>query len=704
MESVRMGTPRAAGSWFVGLASVALVGCSGGGGGSDDSPAESQLTSFAFVGSSSTSSEIGGAVSITVRLTTTEDALPEDVTVDVVDALSGSAIEGVDYAAFGTETLTFAAGAESGDTQTVQLTPLDDVDAEIDETVVLSLSAPSGTAQLGVNASYTLTVSDDDSGGPASFVASEGFSGVENSVAHNSTLDLGALPVGLGPNAGTKVRVTNAGGLPMALGAPRITGTNVNDFVVAIETAPLSGVEMILGGAEEAATPLVQRVDAEGPGVALRLDAARFAALPASDLLILHGFPAPGLGEVTLALQRRPLPFSSDAVLAIDGVVQPGGPAALVGDLAIWTGSVLELEGSRVFLTLSSSGAQGFVELPLSGDRYLHIVSEAPASAGAEPLVRVVREQELAALGFQGPPVCGAALEVPGAASEHLLSELPPPTSALTAADCRLAIETDYQLYQKFNSAPATTLYVTQLIAAVSDQYLLDVQTTLSIAYLGVYTNAGDPWTSQDSGGTASQLLDEFRAAWAPINWPAVANLAHFISGASLGGGVAYVNVLCNQSFGFGVSGNIHGLVDWDSWSGAPGSFTWDFVVVAHELGHNFGSGHTHSYCPPLDVCYSNCNGSTACSQGTIMSYCHTCGGMNAIDLEFHPVTANIMRGAVNASCLGRSELAAGDWVQYYVRFNPLTATGSRAATLEFPHDAANQPQPFRVQLVGVAE
>jgi hypothetical protein len=62
------------------------------------------------------------------------------------------------------------------------------------------------------------------------------------------------------------------------------------------------------------------------------------------------------------------------------------------------------------------------------------------------------------------------------------------------------------------------------------------------------------------------------------------------------------------------------------------------------------------------------------------------------------------MRNAVNSSCLGRSALAGGDFVQYFVRFNPQTTTGMRSATLEFLHDAANQPQPFRVQLIGEAE
>ena len=87
------------------------------------------------------------------------------------------------------------------------------------------------------------------------------------------------------------------------------------------------------------------------------------------------------------------------------------------------------------------------------------------------------------------------------------------------------------------------------------------------------------------------------------------------------------MNVLCNQSFGYGVSANLRGNLDWNTWTGSAGSFTWDFVVLAHELGHNFGAAHTHDYCPPLDACYDNCNSSISCSQGTLMSYCHLCGG-----------------------------------------------------------------------------
>jgi len=66
-------------------------------------------------------------------------------------------------------------------------------------------------------------------------------------------------------------------------------------------------------------------------------------------------------------------------------------------------------------------------------------------------------------------------------------------------------------------------------------------------------------------------------------------------------------------------------------------------------------------------------------------------------------ITAEIMRGRVNASCLDQAVLDAGDFVQYRVRFNPLSTTGSRKATLEFRHDAPNAPQPFRVFVSGTA-
>lgn len=677
--------------------------------------ADVNVATIQFAATSSTKSdETGVPHEITVVLD-----LPPATTLGVAatarlaDAGGGSAVSGTDYASILQQTISFAAGSLDGATLSAEVLVLDDSAIETDETVRLQVSTPGAGTVLGANTLHVMTIQDDDASGAPALIVTQGASGTENVLAHDALVDLGTQTVGAGGNAGTLVRISNAGGSPMDLGTPTLSGTNPNDFDVVVDAAPIAPPP---GPGEEgfvlappALAPFSAPVTSSGPGIAFTLDGELLAELAAMPRATLYAFPVPGMGDVTLDLRRLALPIAPDAVLRVDGVDVPGGLAAAVGDLTVWSGSVLDLPGSRAFLSFSSSGARGFVELPVQVDRYVHLFTEhGPNSAGAPAACRVVRSPELAALGAGGTPdICGGERVVPGSEPDLDLGTqgfAPPSTSALTAANCRVAIETDYQFYQRFGATPAATTYVTQLMAAISDQYFTDVQTTITVAYLGLHSGASDPWFSQDSGGTAGNLLDEFRAAWNTSGWPVQANLAHFISGASLGGGIAYVGVLCNQSFGYGVSGNINGNIDWGAWTGAPGNFTWDFVVVAHEMGHNFGSSHTHSYCPPLDLCYANCNGSTVCSQGTIMSYCHTCGGMDNIDLEFHPVCANIMRSAVNSSCLQDAALNAGDYVQYRVRFNPLTATGTRDANLDFAHDAPNASQPFRVRLRGTAQ
>jgi hypothetical protein len=670
--------------------------------------ADADVATFQFATSAvATANEATATTNVAIQLHLAAGvSLGVPVSARVADAHTGSATSGADYTAFPSQPVTFPTGSVDGATQTVGIHVLDDAIIEGDETVVLALSAPSAGAQLGAASMFQLTITDDDATGPAALVATQGPTGIENSVAYDQQIELGSQTVGAGPNAGTLLRIANAGGAAMHLGAPEVSGTNPNDFAVEVQSAPMPPPGGGSGSSEadraELDSPLVDitRVVAAMPkaGVAIALDPAKLPGLRSRTRVALRGVPAPGFAALTFDLDRLPPPIADDAVLKVDGVEVPGGPRAILGDLSFWRGSARGIDGSRVFLALSSTGARGFLELPFDDRRLVHY------AAGSDLRGLAVDDQDLAALGVHRPAFDCSAL-VPSGTT--LRTEALPSggggTDAMTVADCRVAVETDYQLFQEFGTAAGVTNYVTGLFAAVSDRYFTDVQTTLSIAYLGVYTNASDPWTSQDSGGTASDLLNEFVTAWAPNHWPATANIAHFVSGASLGGGVAYINALCSQSFGFGVSGNVAGNIDWSTWTGQPGNFTWDFVVVAHEIGHNFGSQHTHDYCPPLDTCYTNCTGTTTCMQGTIMSYCHLCGGMDNITLVFHPVCANIMRQAVDASCLGLSALAHGEYVQYLVRFNPLTATGSRTADLTFDHDATNTTQPFKVRLHGTA-
>ena len=88
--------------------------------------------------------------------------------------------------------------------------------------------------------------------------------------------------------------------------------------------------------------------------------------------------------------------------------------------------------------------------------------------------------------------------------------------------------------------------------------------------------------------------------------------------------------------------------------------------VVSHEIGHNYGSKHTH-WCGwvadpsipfvggVIDNCVDvegSCNNNQSPQVGTIMSYCHV-GGTGVV-LDFHEVVVSqaLDPGILNANCL----------------------------------------------------
>ena len=193
-----------------------------------------------------------------------------------------------------------------------------------------------------------------------------------------------------------------------------------------------------------------------------------------------------------------------------------------------------------------------------------------------------------------------------------------------------VAVETDYELYAMFNSTTNLTQYVGDLFAAASAVYQRDILVTLQVNYLSIWTTPADPWNATSS---TSAALGEFVSYWTTNRAAVPRSTAHMLSGKNLGGGVAYLSALCT-SYGYGFSSSLSGV--------SPPNITttyWDFLVVTHEIGHNFGSPHTHCYVPPVDKCWSGEGGcysgpvSIPPEKGTIMSYCHQLGGYAAIKM-----------------------------------------------------------------------
>ncbi|MEZ6186092.1 MAG: Calx-beta domain-containing protein [Planctomycetota bacterium] len=89
-------------------------------------------------------------------------ALPAAVSVTVSDAGSGSATSGTDYPTLPATVVTFPAGSTHGTLMAVSVGATQDALIEGAETIDLALSAPTGGATLGAQATHQVTITDDD--------------------------------------------------------------------------------------------------------------------------------------------------------------------------------------------------------------------------------------------------------------------------------------------------------------------------------------------------------------------------------------------------------------------------------------------------------------------------------------------------------------------------------------------------------------
>jgi hypothetical protein len=207
-------------------------------------------------------------------------------------------------------------------------------------------------------------------------------------------------------------------------------------------------------------------------------------------------------------------------------------------------------------------------------------------------------------------------------------------------------LECDYKLFQdKGSSTTNVNNYISALFNQTATLYANE-NIGIAISQIFVWTTP-DPYLSFSS---TAAILNAFRTTKG-TNFNG--NLAHFLSTRNLGGGIAYVDVICLKQYAFGVS-----AIN-TSYQNVP-VYSWSVEVLTHELGHNLGAWHTHSCNWPsgaLDNCVSpegNCSpGPAPVNGGTIMSYCHlTSNGIN-FNNGFGAVPGNHIRNKVlNASCL----------------------------------------------------
>jgi hypothetical protein len=182
--------------------------------------------------------------------------------------------------------------------------------------------------------------------------------------------------------------------------------------------------------------------------------------------------------------------------------------------------------------------------------------------------------------------------------------------------DMYIEIDNDFITLSGGSMATAVN-YVNSLITAANVVYEEEIDTHLNVAVIALST-------LYDSAKWTDTALKTMRATYGGSQWHTSGiDLHHGLFGKDMGGGIAYVGVLCNSFYGFGLSASLSGnFVSLDR------RLVWDAYVFMHEIGHNFNSDHTHDYSPKVDTCGSRCPRDGGATQwSTIMSYCHQCTG-----------------------------------------------------------------------------
>jgi hypothetical protein len=399
--------------------------------------------------------------------------------------------------------------------------------------------------------------------------------------------------------------------------------------------------------------------------------------LEMGDGLRIEGAPLGDAKAGSALVLERVRVFSPDARIVVHGA---DGERVFPAPKNVYLRGYVEGEPrSLAFLSVLEDGeTRGLVAA--TGGRYWNLASS-PLEDGHGPLTAYAIDAQTGyaekIAGFECLVDDFGAGGEPFDLAPSAVLDLPPPAEkrGLTYT-ARIAFETDFEYYQKFGNMTDATNYIGDLIGFMSGIYFADVDTTLYVSSVSLWSTAADPW---DEGGGASSTtcaLYEFGKYWNDNNTGIERTIAHFLSGKSTNAGVAWVGVLCrggstqtvnvsgcstltnstdNYVGGYGVTSGIDA-----NFNPASPAKLWDIIGTSHEIGHNFNSPHTHCWMAQaggitnVDQCYGSqtgCySGSTSLPSGCpgsgqgcglIMSYCHLLGGgLGNIDFTFgegHP-------------------------------------------------------------------
>jgi uncharacterized repeat protein (TIGR01451 family) len=313
----------------------------------------------------------------------------------------------------------------------------------------------------------------------------------------------------------------------------------------------------------------------------------------AEDVAVTHAEPLLGYRVNARGLDTKPQggepaelrfnAFGRDFVLLLE---QNARLAPMQASLAIpsgttaYRGTLAGRPGSWVRLVLGPGGPAGII---FDGETMYGVEHAGDTAVADHGGVSIFRLADVYVA--PGAVACGATEAMSGAqAFAAMVEELSPTPAAAASATLSLDLGAvaDFEFQSAFGADAEAALLTrfNNVDGIFSEQ--LGVQ--ISVARADIFDTSNDPFTATDASSLLAELAGYRGHAQAQLGL----GLTHLFTGRDLDGrtaGIAYLGTVCA---GRAFNGNSYGVGLSEGRRGA----TFDSLVAAHEIGHNFGSPH----------------------------------------------------------------------------------------------------------------